>query len=193
MSPIKRERENSGRVILEAGCTYAIVCSTELAGKTGEFFLSVYFNQALRDVELKRAFHPNDKNARKESMLPVFIPEESEKMNLITPVWKIQLVKESLKYMMTDEDTGMPANSDFDTSSPMPRGREFQSPGVTNFNMDSETSPSPTRSSPGKKSSVGPKQEPKSLVALVRPQDQLNDQEAIEYLKRIIDAQKRVG
>lgn len=75
--------------MLEAGCTYAIVCSTELAGKTGEFFLSVYFNQALRDVELKRAFHPNDKNARKESMLPVFIPEESEKMNLITPVWKI--------------------------------------------------------------------------------------------------------
>ena len=113
MSPIKRERENSGRVILEAGSTYAIVCSTELAGKTGEFFLSVYFNQALRDVELKRAFHPNDKNARKESMLPVFIPEESEKMNLITPVWKIQLVKESLKYMMTDEDTGMPANSEF--------------------------------------------------------------------------------
>jgi len=113
MSPIKRERENSGRVNLEAGQTYAVVCSTEMAGKTGEFFLSIYFNQALRDVEIKRTFHPNDKNARKESMLPVFIPEECEKNDLITPVWKIQLVKESLKYMITDEDAGMPANSEF--------------------------------------------------------------------------------
>jgi len=26
-----------------------------------------------------------------------------------TPLWKIQLVKESLKYMMTDEDGGAPA------------------------------------------------------------------------------------
>ena len=153
MSPIKRERENSGRVSLEAGCTYVVVCSTELPGKTGEFFLSVYFNQALRDVELKRAFHPNDKNAKKELVLPKYIPEESEKMDLITPVWKIQLVKESLKYMMTDEDTGLPANSD--DGSPV-RAREFQSPGVTNFNYDSETEGSPTRSSPfGKKSSIG--------------------------------------
>lgn len=38
-----------------------IVCSTELAGKKGEFYLNVYFNQALRDVLLKRVFHPEDK------------------------------------------------------------------------------------------------------------------------------------
>ena len=56
-------------------------------------------------------------------------------------------------------------------------------PAINNF-MES---PAPAKPKPG------PKQEPKSLVALVRPQDQLNDQEAIEYLKRIIDAQKRVG
>jgi len=111
MSPIKRERENSGRVSLEAGCTYAIVCSTEIAGATGQFFLSLYFNQALRDVEVKRAFHPADKNAKKESLLPYFIPEESEKSATTTPLWKIQLVKESLKYMITDEDAGA-ANSD---------------------------------------------------------------------------------
>merc|ERR1719454_786466 len=105
MSPIKRERENTGRVLLEAGSSYVVVCSTELPGKTGEFFLNFYFNQALRDVELKRVFHPTDKNAKRESVLPKYIPEESEKLDLITPVWKIQLVKESLKYMMTDEDT----------------------------------------------------------------------------------------
>lgn len=113
MSPIKRERENTGRIHLDAKSTYVVVCSTELPAKTGEFFLSLYFDQALRDVEVRRVFHPNDKNARKEDVLPRYIPEESEKLDLITPVWKIQLVKESLKYMMTDEDTGMPANSEF--------------------------------------------------------------------------------
>jgi hypothetical protein len=44
MTPVKRERENSGRLTLEAGSSYVVVCSTELAGSTGEFFLSVYFN-----------------------------------------------------------------------------------------------------------------------------------------------------
>jgi len=62
MSPIKRERENSGRCKLEAGSSYVIVCSTEMAGKTGDFYLSVYFNQALRDMAIKRVFHPSDKN-----------------------------------------------------------------------------------------------------------------------------------
>ena len=106
MSPIKRERENSGRCKLEANCSYVIVCSTELAGTLGEFFLSIYFNQALRDMAIKRVFHPNDKNMGKEQILPYFIPEEAEKLTASTPLWKIQLVKESLKYMMTDEDGG---------------------------------------------------------------------------------------
>ena len=39
-------------------------------------------------------------------VLPYFIPEEAEKIVNQTPVWKIKLVKESLKYMMTDEDEG---------------------------------------------------------------------------------------
>jgi hypothetical protein len=111
MSPIKRERENSGRCKLEAGCSYVIVCSCELAGTLGDFFLSIYFNQALRDMEIKRVFHPNDKQASKEEVLPYFIPEEAEKLTSQTPLWKIQLVKESLKYMMTDEDAG-PVQSD---------------------------------------------------------------------------------
>ena len=60
----------------------------------------------MRDVNIKRVFHPEDKQAGKEDVLPYFIPEEAEKLVNQTPVWKIQLVKESLKYMMTDEDTG---------------------------------------------------------------------------------------
>ena len=44
MSPIKREKENSGRCKLKAGETYVIIPSTEFAKKRGKFFLSVYFN-----------------------------------------------------------------------------------------------------------------------------------------------------
>ena len=39
--------------------------------------------------------------------MPFFIPEESEKLVSQTPLWKMQLVKESLKFMMTDEDEGV--------------------------------------------------------------------------------------
>ena len=44
MTPIKRERENSGRCKLKGGHQYVIVCCTEMEGKLGKFFLSVYFN-----------------------------------------------------------------------------------------------------------------------------------------------------
>ena len=40
--------------------------------------------------------------------MPYFIPEEAEKLVNQTPLWKIKLVQESLKYMMTDEDAGPP-------------------------------------------------------------------------------------
>jgi len=106
LSPIKRERENSGRCTLKGGKQYVIVCSTEMPKVKGRFFLSVYFNQALRDVNIKRVFHPADTNSANDQVLPFFIPEEAEKLVAQTPVWKIKLVKESLKYMMTDEDEG---------------------------------------------------------------------------------------
>lgn len=102
-SPIKRERENSGRCQLKAGEKYVVVCSTEMGSQTGDLYLSVYFNQYMRDVEIKRAFHPSDKSL--EEVLPYFIPEEAEKLVSQTPLWKLQLVRESLKFMMTDEDT----------------------------------------------------------------------------------------
>ena len=44
MSPVKLERENTGRCILKAGQKYVIICSTEIHGKTGQFYLSIYFN-----------------------------------------------------------------------------------------------------------------------------------------------------
>ena len=89
MSPIKRERENVGRVKLKAGESYVIVCATEKKNKKGVFYLSVYFNQRLRDVECKRVFHPYSPNLKEEEILPAFIPEEAEKIVNQTPLWKI--------------------------------------------------------------------------------------------------------
>jgi hypothetical protein len=60
-----------------------------MPGTRGDFFLSVYFNQQLRDVSVKRVFHPKDKNKGKEDVLPFFIPEESEKLVSTTPLWKM--------------------------------------------------------------------------------------------------------
>lgn len=89
---------------MKAGSSYIIVCSLENPSLRNDFHLSVYFNDIMRNVTCKRVFHPEDKNNGKEQVLPTFIPEESEKCFKNTPLWKIQLVKESLKFMMTDED-----------------------------------------------------------------------------------------
>lgn len=104
LAPIKRERENAGRVQLKANETYIIVPCTEKEKQLQEFYLSVYLNKDLRDVEIKRVFHANDNNPNHEDHLPQFIPEEAEKICNRAPTWKIQLVKESLKYMITDDD-----------------------------------------------------------------------------------------
>ena len=61
LTPIKLEKENSGRTKLEAGKIYIIVPALEIKGGRGDFFLNVYFDQKGRDVLCKRVFHPNDK------------------------------------------------------------------------------------------------------------------------------------
>jgi hypothetical protein len=104
LTPIKLERENAGRCKLQKNKRYVIVPSLERAGARNEFYLSIYFDQPLRNVNCKRVFHPEDKNANKEEVLPYLIPEEAEKLVNRTPLWKIELVKESLSSMMTDED-----------------------------------------------------------------------------------------
>ena len=81
------------------------MCSLENPRARNEFHLSVYFSDMMRNVSIKRVFHPDDKNKGKEIIWPTFIAEESEKTFKNTPLWKIALVKESLKFMMTDEDT----------------------------------------------------------------------------------------
>ena len=60
LSPIQHEREITARCNLYGDATYVVVPTTELPGKTGEFHLSVYVDQDLRDVEIKRVYHPLD-------------------------------------------------------------------------------------------------------------------------------------
>jgi len=105
LSPIKREVENSGRFQLKGGETYIIIPSNELPGVTGQFFLSLYINKPYRELELKRVFAPSDRNISKDEHLPFFIPEELEKVNG-APTWKLELVRESLKYIIEDDDAG---------------------------------------------------------------------------------------
>lgn len=89
MSPVKRERENAGRVSLKGGETYIIVAAAERAGTRGQFCVSLYVNQYLRDCEFKRVFHPDDPNEAGDEVLPQYIPEEAEKLQSRTPAWKL--------------------------------------------------------------------------------------------------------
>jgi len=113
ISPIKREVENSGRFQLEGGQSYILVASNELPGVNGVFHLSLYIDKKFRDLELKRVFHPNDRNLAKDEHLPIFIPEEEEKV-LPAPTWKLELVRESLKYIIADEDVVVSSDSNQD-------------------------------------------------------------------------------
>merc|ERR1711935_388159 len=97
ITPIKEEKENCGRVKLQGGQIYVIIPSTEIAGMTGEVFVSTYINQRARDCEIKRVFHPADKNEGKDEILPYFIPEEAEKSGAC-PSWKMELVREMLPH-----------------------------------------------------------------------------------------------
>jgi len=103
LSPIKREVDNSGRFKLKGGETYIIVPSNELPGVTGQFYLSIYVNKPYRELEVKRVFAPSDRNTAKDEHLPYFIPEEMEKATS-TPAWELELVRESLDYVMQDDD-----------------------------------------------------------------------------------------
>lgn len=116
ISPVKRERENAGRAKLEGGQAYVLIPACDAPGTEGEVYLSIYLSCQLRDVSVKRVFHPLDKNTANDAILPQLIPEEAEKISQRTPPWKLDLVRESLKYMITDEDAGAAANADLAAS-----------------------------------------------------------------------------
>ena len=63
MSPVRRERENGGRLSLKANQGYVIVPSCKEESTTGEVFLSIYIDCSLRDICIKRVFAPNQSNS----------------------------------------------------------------------------------------------------------------------------------
>jgi hypothetical protein len=89
ISPVKRERENAGRLKLKAGQAYVLIPSCDAPETVGEVYLSVYVDCPLRDVLVQRVFHHNDKNTAKDAILPQLIPEEAEKISQRTPPWKL--------------------------------------------------------------------------------------------------------
>lgn len=72
--------------------------------------MSIYVNQDLRDVDIKRVFGPGDKNEGEDEILPRFIKEEAEKQFTV-PSWKLELVREMLPYMMTEDDLEVKLNN----------------------------------------------------------------------------------
>lgn len=103
LSLVKCERENTGRIRLKGGQTYIMIPSCEVEGTLGDVFINIYIDCNLRDCLIKRVFHPKDKNLANDEVLPKFIPEEAEKIQ-VAPTWKLELVREMLPFMMTEDD-----------------------------------------------------------------------------------------
>jgi len=47
-----------------------------------------------------------------DEILPRLIPEEAEKLNNSAPPWKIELVRDSLQYIIVNEDSGVEGSPD---------------------------------------------------------------------------------
>ena len=60
-SIIKEAREVSVRCDMLAGKQYVIVVSTQSTEEVGKFYLSLYFDQKMRDVNVKRIDEPRTK------------------------------------------------------------------------------------------------------------------------------------
>lgn len=73
---------------------YAIVVCPKKRGQLGNFYLSIYFNDDLRNANIQRIDKPENKL--------YIIPEEYEKAYRQTPTWKIRLVQKSLKFFISD-------------------------------------------------------------------------------------------
>jgi hypothetical protein len=65
-SPVKRERENTGYIYLKKEMNYIIIPATESPGLLGDFYLSIYAECELRDIQCKRVHHPLEKPPKDE-------------------------------------------------------------------------------------------------------------------------------
>jgi hypothetical protein len=79
----------TGSKKLQGGKRYVIVPAPRTHSITGKFHISVYFNDKLHNVDLKRLNGPRNKYT--------CIPEETEKTNKKVPGWKIKYVERLIK------------------------------------------------------------------------------------------------
>ena len=91
--------EISLRLELKAGKRYVIVPSPRAKGTVGKFFLSLYMNCQLHDVDIRRLNDPNDRYEH--------IMEEYEKNDSRVPKWKVEWVRENLDTMIGKNDSGV--------------------------------------------------------------------------------------
>mmetsp|Transcript_40465 Transcript_40465/g.38962 ORF Transcript_40465/g.38962 Transcript_40465/m.38962 type:complete len:151 (+) Transcript_40465:1625-2077(+) len=96
MSIIRESREVAIRCpLIEGGKKYVIVPSCKEEDQEGKFYLSLYFNQRLRQVNVKCL---NDSKCR------FFDIEEETETYSIQPKWKKIYIQRRLKYMIAGED-----------------------------------------------------------------------------------------
>jgi hypothetical protein len=82
----------------KAGKKYVIIPSPRNKGTTGDFFLSLYMDCQLHDVDLRRIDDKRDRYSH--------IAEEFEKIDSQVPKWKVEWVRSNLDSMIRKDDTG---------------------------------------------------------------------------------------
>lgn len=102
-TPVKRERGFSGLVKLWQQHSYIIVPSTEQSGKTGDFSLSLWFDSSLKDIEIRRVTKHGSSLQPNDQILPTFAREFIHNKYPM-PSWKLQVVSQSLKFMIRQFD-----------------------------------------------------------------------------------------
>lgn len=90
--------EISLRVELKKGTKYVIIPSPRNKGSLGDFFLSLYMDCELHDVDIKRIDDVTDRYSH--------IMEEYEKNDSRIPKWKVEWVRNNLKDMIGKDDCG---------------------------------------------------------------------------------------
>ena len=88
--------EISLRLKLKGGKKYVIVPSPDKQGLLGNFYLSLYMDCQLHDVDIRRIDDPSDRYCH--------VVEEYEKNESRVPKWKVEWVRDHLDDMISKED-----------------------------------------------------------------------------------------
>ena len=93
----KVSHEISLRLQLQGGKKYVIVPSPNKQGQLGKYYLSLYMDCQLYDVDIRRIDDPSDRYGH--------IMEEYEKSESRVPKWKVEWVRQHLDDMICKEDS----------------------------------------------------------------------------------------